>query len=94
MSWFTNISARSYTKEVKPIQPKIDPSLKRKYCGRGRHKQASSLHNTMRVGNELIAILKSERKPNERLGDTALRLLKERSDKIKELSPFKPIERR
>jgi hypothetical protein len=85
LSWIKNIPAASYTKEVKRYQPKIDPSLKRKYNGRGRHKSASTLHNTMRVSPEFLEMVKVERKPYERLEDTALRMLKERTDKISQL---------
>ena len=83
MSWIP-VSGDSYTRESPKLKIKVEPSLK-KPKRRGRPKRDISLKHFMRVSSDLIDIAKSERKRNERLGDTIFRLFREKAEQIRVL---------
>ena len=65
---------------------------------RGRPKLRKLYPNKthMRISEELEALLKSEKQPSETLGETALRLIRERGKKVvalaKELDQYRSLE--
>ena len=80
MSWF-RVSDETYSREVPKLKVKVDPSLK-KNVRRGRPKYDASLNQFMRVPSDLIEIAKYECKESERLGDTILRVIREKAEQI------------